>query len=86
MTIYIDDHPFHYETENLVRLFFPNEKMTTVSDIPNQPEMPYILTSMKINRQNATAYISADVCIGEFHRFSDVELDTDGDTLVLVLL
>ena len=77
MTIYIDDHPFHYETENLVRLFFPNEKLTTVSDIPNQPEMPYILTSMKINRQNATAYISADVCIGEFHRFSDVELDTD---------
>ncbi|MBQ8133958.1 MAG: coproporphyrinogen dehydrogenase HemZ [Clostridia bacterium] len=75
MTIYIDDHPFHYEMENLVRLFFPNEKLITISEIPDQPETPYILTSMKINQQTATAYISADVHIGEFQRFSDTELD-----------
>lgn len=27
MTIYIENHPFHYELENLCRTFFPNEKI-----------------------------------------------------------
>ena len=30
MNIYLDGHDFHYETENLCRAFFPNEKITLV--------------------------------------------------------
>lgn len=46
MTIYIDNHPFHYEMENLVRLFFPNDKIIVKEEIPENPEIPYIVTSM----------------------------------------
>ena len=34
MTIYIN-HQFHYETENLVRLFFPNDKLNVVREEPS---------------------------------------------------
>ncbi len=46
MTIYID-HEFHYETENLVRLFFPNEKITVVHEIPENKEEPFVISSVK---------------------------------------
>lgn len=55
MTIYID-HQFHYESENLVRLFFPNDKITVVHEIPEEKEIPYIVSSIK-SGENET-YIS----------------------------
>ncbi|MCI1956518.1 MAG: coproporphyrinogen dehydrogenase HemZ [Oscillospiraceae bacterium] len=32
MTLVIDGHPFHYEMENLCRLFYPDSKIKTVSE------------------------------------------------------
>lgn len=32
MTIYIKNHDFHYELENLCRIFFPNEKISIIKD------------------------------------------------------
>lgn len=72
MTIYIDDHPFHYETENLVRLFFPNEKIVTTSEIPSNPEPPYVYTFMNNDRENA--HIKARVYIGEFDESCETDI------------
>lgn len=46
MNIYID-HEFHYETENLVRLFFPNEKLTVIQGIPENKGENDIISSVK---------------------------------------
>ena len=46
MNIYID-HEFHYETENLVRLFFPNEKLTVIQGIPENTAENDIISSVK---------------------------------------
>ncbi len=46
MNIYID-HEFHYETENLVRLFFPNEKITVLQGIPEHIGEKDIISSVK---------------------------------------
>lgn len=32
MKLIIINHTYHYETENLVRVFFPNEKIETVRE------------------------------------------------------
>lgn len=64
MTIYIDNHPFHYEMENVVRLFFPNDKITVKEEISENPEIPYIITSMINN--GITAEINAEVVTDDF--------------------
>ena len=46
MNIYIN-HEFHYETENLVRLFFPNEKLNVIQGIPEQTVQNDIISSVK---------------------------------------
>lgn len=44
MNLYIDGHLFHYEMENLVRAFFPYEKITVTKEYENL-EKPFVLTS-----------------------------------------
>lgn len=49
MKIYIKNHPFHYEIENITRLFFPYEKLQVVKFVGNEIteyESPYILTEI----------------------------------------
>ena len=41
MTIYINNE-FHYETENLVRLFFPNDKISVIRELPDEKPLPLI--------------------------------------------
>ena len=41
MTIYLN-HAFHYETENLVRLFFPNDKITVCQEPPTETTRPLV--------------------------------------------
>lgn len=64
MTIYIDNHPFHYEMENLTRLFFPNDKIIVEEGISESPEIPYIVTSMADD--GTTAEITAQVVTENF--------------------
>ncbi len=61
MTIYIDNHDFHYETENLVRMFFPNEKLDIVHEKPVNPQQPFVVTSMMM--ENGKTFVSAEVGI-----------------------
>ena len=44
MNLYIDGHLFHYEMENLVRAFFPYDKITVTKEYENL-EKPFVLTS-----------------------------------------
>lgn len=46
MKIYIKNHNYHFELENLTRLFYPNEKITVERTIPDSLEAPYIYTEM----------------------------------------
>ena len=64
MTVYIKNHKYHYETENLVRLFFPNEKLEMVSDIPDELSEPYIYTCCSEN--DSEYMIGVGIKIGEY--------------------
>ncbi len=44
MNLYIDNHSFHYEMENLLRAFFPYDKITVTKEYDTL-EKPYVLTS-----------------------------------------
>lgn len=57
MTIYID-HQFHYESENLVRLFFPNDRITVVHEIPEEKSLPYIVSSIGTDRNETRISIA----------------------------
>ena len=37
MTIVVRNHPYHYQMENVCRLFFPQEKIRVVHEPPQQP-------------------------------------------------
>lgn len=45
MNLYIDNHKFHYEMENLCRAFLFTEDVAVIHEF-NRPEKPYILTSV----------------------------------------
>lgn len=49
MKIYIKNHNYHFELENLTRLFYPNEKITVERTIPESLEAPCIYTEMGSN-------------------------------------
>ena len=61
MTIYID-HQFHYETENLVRLFFPNDKITVVKEEPAVKELPFVTVFIKNKEKNIEISVKAETC------------------------
>ena len=45
MNLYVKNHNFHFELENLTRLFFPNEKITVIRDF-SKTQPPYIYTEV----------------------------------------
>ncbi|MBR2176499.1 MAG: coproporphyrinogen dehydrogenase HemZ [Clostridia bacterium] len=75
MTIYIDQHSYHYEMENLVRLFFPNEKIVTASGIPENLSLPCVITS--VSNSEGKAVIFTRVCINDFDKQSSTEVNND---------
>lgn len=60
MNLYVKNHNFHFELENLTRLFFPNEKITVIRDF-SEPQPPYIYTEVS-NK------ITISVNIGSFNK------------------
>lgn len=83
MTIYIKNHGFHYELENLVRLFFPNTKIEISSEITDVMQPPYIYTEL-LQKSDDNSII-VDIFIDEFkdkckktftEPFVDLELQT----------
>lgn len=60
MNLYVKNHKFHFELENLTRLFFPNEKITVIRDF-SEPQPPYIYTEVSDK-------ITISVNIGSFNK------------------
>lgn len=60
MNLYVRNHNFHFELENLTRLFFPNEKITVIRDF-SEPQPPYIYTEVSDK-------ITISVNIGSFNK------------------
>lgn len=60
MNLYLKNHNFHFELENLTRLFFPNEKITVIRDF-SEPQPPYIYTEVSDK-------ITISVNIGSFNK------------------
>lgn len=59
MNLYINNHSFHYELENLTRVFFPNEKITVINTQDKGFIAPYIYTEKNEN-------ITVTVCINDY--------------------
>lgn len=76
MKILIENHPFHYEMENLTRIFFPNEKLEVVKTAENDettpPEKPYLLTRRE--EKDATAHLTVQTCFDGFEKTSSTQV------------
>ena len=60
MNLYIDNHKFIYETENICRLFFPNSKFKVIKNTkPCESDDEFIYTNITI--ENYEAIIEAIV-------------------------
>ena len=71
MKIYIKNHSFHYELENLTRVFFPNEKIVVVRE-EEEPQPPFIFTSI-------AEMISVKVNFGDYADEAQTEPSDDND-------
>lgn len=69
MNLYIINHKFHYELENLTRLFYPNEKITVIKDDTKIKE-PCIVT--KIDSK-----LSVKVIVEEYNKELSAEISDD---------
>lgn len=80
MNLYVKNHNFHFELENLTRLFFPNEKITVIRDF-SEPQPPYIYTEVSDK-------ITISVNIGSFNKSETAvkKLADDDNELVLAQL
>ena len=59
MTIYINNE-FHYETENLVRLFFPNDKISVINELPDEKPLPLVTALTYENDGAVQVYVSVE--------------------------
>ncbi len=81
MIIYFKNHDFHYEIENLTRLFFPNSKLETSRDIPEVLVPPYVYTELITENDEYTMII--DVFIDNFNEKSIKKFDIKNDNTEL---
>lgn len=80
MNLYIQNHAFHYELENLTRLFYPNEKINVVKDA-DIFNTPYIMTTVGEN-------LTVEVKIGDFSKTlsSDISDDNENERMLCEML
>ncbi len=60
MTIYLN-HTFHYETESLVRLFFPNDKITVSREQPDASVRPLVTALLFPEGDGHRIFVSAAI-------------------------
>lgn len=78
MNLYVINHPFHFELENLTRLFFPDEKIITINE-KCEPKKPYILTEL-----NDKLYVEVGISDFKSSLFCDVKNNHNDDELSMV--
>ena len=70
MTIYIENHPFHYEMENLCRVFYPNEKLKLSYEPENRYDDPFY-AYLGRSEEGETAVLTVSVQEDRFLSRSD---------------
>jgi oxygen-independent coproporphyrinogen-3 oxidase len=78
MNLYIDNHKFHYEMENLCRAFLFTENVAVIHEF-DRLEAPYILTSVHDE-------VRVELCAGDMHKALSAELSDDDELRMGVLL
>ncbi len=80
MNLYIDNHTFHYEMENLLRAFFPYDKINVEKEFENI-EKPYVFTSIDKN-------ISVTLSLDDFEKSltADIKQNNDDNELIMAQL
>lgn len=79
MILRVIDHKFHYEAENLCRVFYPFEKINVVRDFEGEDRLT-VVTSMKDNGESAEISVSFNSDSEEKSETAVVkEAETDGD-------
>lgn len=68
MILYIDNHSFHYELENLIRVFYPNEKIIRVYDESLIDSNPCIKTIYEEITPNKTAKLTVSAVFSDYSR------------------
>lgn len=76
MNLYVKNHKFHFELENLTRLFFPNEKITVQREFESL-EPPYIYTEVSND-------IKVSVFINDFSMEKSQDKADDDETNELI--
>ena len=71
MNLYIINHSYHYELENLARLFYPNEKINVIKT-DEEPAAPYIYTKK-------TDRLEVEVRSGDFVQSADAPLENEAE-------
>ncbi|MBQ9461220.1 MAG: coproporphyrinogen dehydrogenase HemZ [Clostridia bacterium] len=81
MTIYINNG-FHYETENLVRLFFPNDKISVIHELTDEKPLPLVTALTSETDDGVRVYVSVET--GDFFAEDSstvgISEDTEKDT------
>ena len=71
MNLYIINHPYHYEMENLVRAFYFGAEVKVIRE-NTAPEEPFILTAVAED-------VRAEVSVGGFHDVLSAPLSDDDE-------
>ncbi len=78
MNLYVKNHNYWFELENLTRLFFPNEKINVFKEFEST-QSPYIFTSLSDK-------ITVEADINGFKRKAQANLDVDNELVTAQLL
>lgn len=74
MTIYTENHSFGYEAENIVNLFFPNEKNIIVPIKNSPPPAEDCMLTFR-RRSIQGELVGAELCVGDFRKSRSIVLD-----------
>lgn len=75
MKIFTENHPFHYEIENLTRIFFPNEKLEIIKDKATAAQRPYIVTRRE--QSGGAAVLTAELHFEGYDREESAQVPLD---------
>ncbi len=81
MKIYIDNHTYRYEMENLVRMFLPNDDIEVCTEILDNPSPPYVLTRVENDGDSQRVFVN--VHTDSFNKSAQKEVTANGESAEL---
>ncbi len=75
MRLYIINHGFHYELENLCRVFFPNDKIDVTTDAAGDDESDFIYTELA--KDKSAIKLTVKALLGGCDKYAEKTLPAD---------